>query len=546
MSSQTFKVSVDKVFFDTIRGKSGGPLGNKGPLGGEHDNDWATLTITTTKDGHTRSWPGYQLASEIISGALVEDLQPPFELTDFVIDDDDSFLITLQIVNQASESTLEKALTWSAGVIGALGTATAALGAAPAAAGKKPVAIAIAEGAIEGAIAGALTALDVAIHHFWPKCGGLVFNRAYQRTVAQLLQDTQGEVGRAFTYPADPDVEKNDEDCGGDPVTRVNLSITLTANDPDFGSLPPGSAGPPGPPVKIKSLSIAPGTAWSGRWEDAKSRIFCNVTATEPSVLAPGTDGTTAILNAAASSITLTQVLTRLGTDPRNPPRDVVRSSSPANEVGLLNEVVFGNPPSASAGVAGLAGGLTSGGGAGGLSAAEGTVLAAIWRFGVNVTEVVPAFGGGSNVTAQSNLAVAVPMVVVPRIGDQYASLLTKEAGLLKGVVLGDAPEPVSSKVGLLKGVAFGDASAPVTGATGMAGGLTAGGGAGTTNQIAPALAPPELGATIPVSDNVFLQLYAGFDAQGRFVDHQIRYLRIGSNGEVASDVMLTHQQTLG
>lgn len=550
MSSQTFKVSVDKVFFDTIRGKSGGPLGKGGPLGGEHDNDWATLTITTTKDGHTRSWPGYQLASEIISGALVEDLQPPFELTDFVLDDDDSFLISLQIVNQASESTLEKALTWSAGVIGALGAATAYLGG-----GKKPVKIALAEAAIEASIAGALTALDVAIHYFWPKCGGLVFNRAYLRTVAQLLQDTQGEAGRTFTFPADPDVEKNDEDCGGDPVTRVNLSITLTANDPDFGSLPPGSVGPPGSPVKIKSLPLAPGGAWCGRWEDSESRIFCNISATEPTV-PQTTDGMTAALNAAASSITLPLLLTRLGTDPRNPPRDVVRSSGPTNDVGAPSGIVFETPPSAFTGAAGLAGGLT-GGDAGSLSTSESTVLAAIWRFSVNVTEVIPSFGGSRNVATESDLAVALPMVVISRTSDHYASLITGEEGILhrpvsEGVVFKSQSKEFigpSTPAGGLISVGAVEKAKQFTfdgGVSGLAGGLTAGGGAGRTNEIAPALTPPELGATIPVSDNVFLQLYAGFDAQGRFVDHQIRYLRIGSNGQVASDVMLTRQQTLG
>jgi hypothetical protein len=531
MGSQTFKVSVDKVFFDTIRGKSGGLLG------GEHDNDWATLTVTTIKDGHSHSWPGYQLASEIISGALVEDLQPAFELTDFALDDDDAFLINLQIVNQASDGTLQKALTWSAGVIGALGTVTATLGSL------NKVAIAVTEGVVEGAIAAALAGLAKIIEHFMPQCDGLVFNRPYLRTVAQLMQDTQGEVGKAFIFPADPDIEQqSNPDCGGNPVTRVNLSITLTANNPDLGGLPPGSKGPPGPPVKIKSLSFAPGGAWRGRWEDTKSRIFCNISPTEPTVPAPGTDGTTAIVNAAASSVTLPLVLTRLGTDPRNPPRDIARSSNPANEIRLLNEVVFGNPPSAFAGAAGLAGGLTSGGGAGGLSASEGTVLAAIWRFDVNVTEVVPAFGGSRNVTTENDLAVTVPMVAIPRTGDHYASLLAEKGGLLKEVVLGNAVERVED-AGLLKSVVLGGA---LTGDTGMAGGLTGGIGATGGNQIAPALTPPELGATIPVSDNVFLQLYAAFDSQGRFVDHQIRYLRTGANGEIASDVMLTRQQTLG
>jgi hypothetical protein len=53
------------------------------------------------------------------------------------------------------------------------------------------------------------------------------------------------------------------------------------------------------------------------------------------------------------------------------------------------------------------------------------------------------------------------------------------------------------------------------------------------------------LGATIPVSDNVFLQLYAGYDARGRFIDYQIRYLRT-EGGTVVSDVMLTRQEVLG
>jgi hypothetical protein len=370
------------------------------------------------------------------------------------------------------------------------------------------VVVAISEGTIEVAIG---KAIDDVFGR--PECDGLVFNRStYLRTVAQLMQDTQGEVGQGFTFPADPYTEKNSKGCGLDPVTRVNLSITLTANNPDLGGLPPGSVGPPGPPVKIKSLSAAPGNAWGGRWEDAKSRIFCNIHATEPTVSGTGTDGATAILNAAASSVMLPQILPRLGTDPRNPLRDVV-------------------PPSP----------LPTG-----FPASEGSVLAAMWRFSLDVTEVVLAIGGGRNVTSQSDLAVAAPMVVIPRTGDHYASLVAKEAGLLRGATLGKASEPVSSEVGLLKGVVFGHASAPVTGATGLAGGLTTTGDAGGTNQIAPALAPPELGATIPVSDNVFLQLYAGYDARGRFVDYQIRYLRTGGNGEVASDVMLTRQQILG
>src|SRR5437773_844545 len=190
MSSQTFKVSVDKVFFDTIRGTKS----RQGPFGifpSEHDNDWATLTVTTVKNGHSRSWPGYQLASEIISGALVEDLQPAFELTDFVVDDDDALLINVQIVNQASDGTLQKALWWSAGVIGALGGVLTFLG------GINKVGIAVIEGAIDGSIAGALAGLAALYHEFMPKCDGLVFNRAYLRNVAQLMQDTQGDVGKA-------------------------------------------------------------------------------------------------------------------------------------------------------------------------------------------------------------------------------------------------------------------------------------------------------------------------------------------------------------
>jgi hypothetical protein len=491
MSSQTFKVSVDKVFFDIIRGKQG-----------EHDNDWATLAVTTLKDGHTRSWSGYQLASEIISGALVEDLQPPLELTDFVLDDDDGLLITLSIVNQASDGTLRKALLWSASELETLGFVVGGLGAI------ERVAVAIKEGAMEVAIGKAIDEIFGS-----PECDGLVFNRStYLRTVAQLIQDTHGEVGRGFTFPADPYTEKNSKGCGLDPVTRVNLSITLTANDPDFGALPPRSVGPPGSPVKIKSLSAAPGNAWGGRWEDAKSRIFCNINVIEPTVPGTGTNGTTAVLNAAVSSVTLPQILSHLGTDPRDPPRDVA-------------------PPTT----------LPTG-----FPVSEGSVLAAMWRFSLDLTEVVLAIGGGRNVTSQNDLAVAVPMVVIPRTGDHYASLVTKEAGLLRGVTLGKASEPVSSELGLLKGVVFGDASAPVTGAAGLAGGLTTTGGAGGTNQIAPALAPPELGATIPVSNNVFLQLYAGYDARGRFVDYQIRYLRTEGSGEVASDVILTRQEKLG
>jgi len=527
MSSQTFKVSVDKVFFDIIRGKQG-----------EHDNDWATLAVTTLKDGHTRSWSGYQLASEIISGALVEDLQPPLELTDFVLDDDDGLLITLSIVNQASDGTLRNALLWSASELEALGVVVGALGAL------NSVVVAIKEGAMEVAIGKAIDEVFGS-----PECDGLVFNRStYLRTVAQLMQDTHGEVGRGFTFPADPYTEKNSKGCGLDPVTRVNLSITLTANDPDFGALPPGSVGPPGPPVKIKSLSAAPGNAWGGRWEDAKSRIFCNIAATEPSVPAPGNDGTTAVVNAAASSVTLPLLLTRLGTDPRNPPRDVARSSGPANEVGAPSGVVFETPPSALTGPAGLAGGLT-GGGAGSLSTSEGTVLAAIWRFSVNVTEVIPSFGGGRNVATENDLAVAVPMVVISRTDDHYASLLTSEEGVLQraaseGVVF-EKPPPAFTRHAL-EGVVFEKPPSAFTGPTGLAGGLASGGGAAGTNQIAPALVPPELGATIPVSNNVFLQLYAGYDARGRFVDYQIRYLRTEGSGEVASDVMLTRQEKLG
>jgi hypothetical protein len=520
MGSQAFKVSVDKVFFDTIRGKSGGLLG------GEHDNDWATLTVTTIKDGHSRSWPGYQLASEISSGALVEDLQPPFEITDFVLDDDDAFLINLQIVNQASDGTLEKALWWSAGVIGALGSVLSFLGAV------NKVGVAVLEGAVDGAIAGALAGLAALINKFLPKCDGLVFNRAYLRTVVQLMQDTQGEAGKAFTFPADPDIEQqSDPDCGGNPVTRVNLSITLTANNPDFGGLPSGSAGPPGPPVKIKSLSLAPGSAWNGQWKDAKSRIFCSIAGTEPTVSATGADGTTAVVKAAASSVTLPPLLTRLGTDPRNPPRDVARFSSSTEKQGPLDGPVFEAPPSAFTGAGGLAGGLTSGGGAGGLSPSEETVLAAIWRFSVNVTEVIPSFGESRNVATENDVAVAVPMVVISRTGDHYASPLISEEGALQ--------RPVSG------GVVFEAPPSAFTGAGGLAGGLTSGGGAGITNQIAPALTLPELGTTIPVSDNVFLQLYAAFDSQNRFVDYQIRYLRTGSGGEVVSDVMLTRPEVI-
>ena len=403
-----------------------------------------------------------------------------------MVDDDDAFLINLQIVNQASDGTLEKALFWSGGVIGAIGTLLVTLG------GINKVGVAVLEGAIDGAIAGALAGLAALINELFPKCDGLVFNRPYMRTVAQLMQDTQGEIGRAFTFPADPDIEQNKPECGGNPVTRVNLSITLTASNPDFASLPPGSAGPPGPPVKIKSLSIAPGSAWNGQWEDAKSRIFCDVSGTEPAVSAPGTGGTTAVINAAASSVTAPLLLRRLGTDPRNPPREVARQNAPP--------VAF--------------------------SASEATVLAAIWRFNVAVTEVIPLVGENRNVATKNDLAVVLPMVVISRTGDHYASLLTREKELLQGAVFQTSPK------------AF-------TGASGLAGGLTSGGGAGSANQIATALTPPELGATIPVSDNVFLQLYAAFDSQGRFVDHQIRYLRIGTSGDVASDVMLTRQEAI-
>jgi hypothetical protein len=455
--------------------------------------------------GHTRSWSAYQLASEIISGALVEDLQPPLELTDFVLDDDDGLLITLSIVNQASDGTLQKALLWSASELEALGVVVGGLGAL------NSVVVAIKEGTIEVAIG---KTIDEVFGH--PECDGLVFNRStYLRTVAQLMQDTHGEVGRGFTFPADPYTEKNSKGCGLDPVTRVNLSITLTANDPDFGALPHGSVGPPGPPVKIKSLSAAPGNAWGGRWEDAKSRIFCNINVIEPTVLGTGTDGTTAILNAAASSVTLPQILPHLGTDPRNPPHDVA-------------------PPST----------LPTG-----FPVSEGSVLAAMWRFSLDLTEVVLSIGGGRNVTCQSDLAVAVPMVVISRTGDHYASLVTSEEGVLQrpaseGVVFEKPPPAFTRPVS--EGVLFEKPPSAFIGATGLAGGLTSGGGAGSTNQIAPLLAPPELGATIPVSNNVFLQLYAGYDARGRFVDYQIRYLRTEGSGEVASDVMLTRQEKLG
>src|SRR5262249_60985544 len=107
------------------------------------------------------------------------------------------------------------------------------------------------------------------------------------------------------------------------------------------------------------------------------------------------------------------------------------RSSSPVNKVGPLSDVVFEPPPSAFTGRTGLAGGLT-GGGAGSVSASEGAVLAAIWRFGATITEVVPAFGGGRNVTTENNLAVVVPMVVIPRTGDHYASLLASEEAALQ------------------------------------------------------------------------------------------------------------------
>jgi hypothetical protein len=531
MGSQTFTVSVDQVFFDFQRSATG-----------EHDNDWLDL-IVHVYDGqgkyqYQRSVSAYQLSDLIKSGDMVEALQPPIMIDELTLNDNDSLFIHCSIINRGPSAKLHDALITSAKLIATLGAITTFLGTI------NEVVIAIKEGSAEGAIAGAVAFIaDELLNPH--DCHGFVFQGDYTPSVQALLANTNSITGSKFTFPLEPPyTEPNSKGCGHDPVTRVALSVTLTREDPDFGALPPGSVGFPGPPVKIKSLSAAPGSAWGGRWEDAKSRIFCNITVTAPSVPRAGTDGTTAVLNAAASSVTLPLLLTHLGTDPRNPPRDVVRSSGPTNEVGATSGVVFETPPSAFTGAAGLAGGLT-GGGAGSLSTSEDTVLAAIWRFSVNVTEVIPSFGGSRNVATEDDLAVAVPMVVVPRIGDHYASLLTKEAGLLKGALLGDAPELVSSKVGLLEGVVFGDASGPVTGATGLASGLASGEGAGSTNQIAPALTPPELGATIPVSDNVFLQLYAGYDARGRFIDYQIRYLRT-EGGTVVSDVMLTRQEVLG
>jgi len=146
-------------------------------------------------------------------------------------------------------------------------------------------------------------------------------------------------------------------------------------------------------------------------------------------------------------------------------------------------------------------------------------VIGALPYFEVQVTEFVSPIIGQRDVTTEADRAFAAPMAAPPRSDDVYATPDFAAAG--------SAVHAQTSSHGryLSQGVPASSES--------------------MTEAPSTAMETPELALTISVSDTVFLELYGAYDANGRFVEYRLRYVRTGTEGQIKSDVMLSPLQVI-
>lgn len=153
-----------------------------------------TLTVTTP-DGRTLAVSAYQLSNGIESGHLIEQMQPPIEIPDLVLtEDDNQLIITCLIVNQGQGATLSDALTTAGVLLWVLGAATGVVG------GFYKVMVALEEAAAE--IAGAILSwIGAAL--FGPRdCSGPVFFRAYTRSSSNSSTTHRQSLGGHSSFPS--------------------------------------------------------------------------------------------------------------------------------------------------------------------------------------------------------------------------------------------------------------------------------------------------------------------------------------------------------
>jgi hypothetical protein len=287
-------------------------------------------------------------------------------------------------------------------------------------------------------------------------------------------------------------------------VTRVAVSVNLTSADPDLAQLPPGSVGPPGPVVNVRSAPGAPPAAWDGQWVDHNARVRATVQSVVSALPAPDADSIGGWL---------------------------------ARQVGAESGLAM-----AAAGPGEMP--MTP--------ASQDPVAQLPSHFVLDISETITWFEGTREVANSSSLAFAFPTDQPARDGDRYApgpgivkgppGGLRVDADLGGGSIqivpgVGPAdPEGGGGSIQIVPGVGPGDPE-------GGGGSIQIVPGVGGT----PAVGTPtgaNLASSISVAPGVSLSMWAGYDAQNRFVTYLVRYLRLDGDGAPETDVMLS-QPTL-